>query len=108
MHCLSKLCALCAQPVRGGTLPKFAAWDAKDPIAGNGFTMIFQKASVEKKEGGPVRIPQISSEPPAGSLDDYSQKQPSARSKKHTQSKRGTDSGSTSGYNLCVVIIEAC
>jgi len=98
---------LCAQPVRGGTLPKFATWDAKDPTAGDGFTMIFQKASVEK-EGGPVRIPQISSEPPAGSLDDYSQKQPSARSKKHTQTKRGTDSGSTSGYNLCVVIIEAC
>ncbi|CAK9202954.1 unnamed protein product [Sphagnum jensenii] len=82
-------------PVRGGTLPKFGAWDAKDPTAGDGFTMIFQKASVEKKEGGPVRIPQISSEPPAGSLDDYSQKQPSARSKKYTQSKRGTDSGSS-------------
>ncbi|KAH9546810.1 hypothetical protein CY35_11G000200 [Sphagnum magellanicum] len=64
-------------PVRGGTLPKFAAWDAKDPTVGDGFTMIFQKASVEKKEGGPVRIPQISSEPPTGSLDDYSQKQPS-------------------------------
>ncbi len=52
---------------------KFGARDAKDPTAGYGFIMIFQKASVEK-EGGPVRIPQISSEPPAGSLDDYSQK----------------------------------
>jgi hypothetical protein len=53
-------------------LPKFTAWDAKEPTARDGFTMIFQKTSVEKKEGGPVRIPQISSEPPAGSLDDYS------------------------------------
>ncbi len=107
LHCLSKLCALCAQPARGGTLPKSGAWDAKDPTAGDGFTMIFQKPSVEK-EGGPLCIPHISSEPPAGSLDDYSQKQPSAQSKKHTQSKMGNDSGSVSSYNLCVVITEAC
>jgi hypothetical protein len=107
LHCLCKLCALCAQPARGGTLPKSGAWDAKDPTAGDGFTIIFQKPSVEK-EGGPLRIPHISSERPAGSLDNYSQKQPSAQSKKHTQSKMGNDRGPVSSYNLCVVITEVC
>ncbi|HYP42588.1 MAG TPA: hypothetical protein VEQ18_01050, partial [Candidatus Nitrosocosmicus sp.] len=45
------------QPAKGGALPKFGAWDVKDPNAGDGFTMIFQKLSNEKKEGGPVHIP---------------------------------------------------
>ncbi|CAK9262219.1 unnamed protein product [Sphagnum jensenii] len=72
-------------PAKGGTLPKFGAWDAKDPTAGEGFTMIFQKASVEKKEGGPVRIPQMN-EPAASSFEDPHQRQPSERSRKQTQS----------------------
>jgi RPM1-interacting protein 4 len=80
-------------------LPKFGAWDAKDPTAGEGFTMIFQKASVEKKEGGPVRIPQMN-EPAGGSYEDPHQRQPSERSRKQTQS-------SVSSYDLCLVIIPA-
>lgn len=43
-------------------MPKFGAWDVKDPNAGDGFTMIFQKLSNEKKEGGPVHIPRLNSD----------------------------------------------
>jgi RPM1-interacting protein 4 len=80
------------QPARGGALPKFGAWDAKDPNAGDGFTMIFQKASVEKKEGGPVRIPQMSNELLPGSLEDPHQNQSSAQSKRPSQSRSNVSS----------------
>ncbi|CAM6049381.1 unnamed protein product [Sphagnum compactum] len=76
-------------PARGGALPKFGAWDAKDPNAGDGFTMMFQKASVEKKEGGPVRIPQMGNELLPGSLEDPHQNQSSGQSKRPSQSRRG-------------------
>jgi hypothetical protein len=38
-------------------LHQFGAWNAKDPDAGDAFRITFQKAWVEKKERGPVRIP---------------------------------------------------
>ncbi|CAM6028634.1 unnamed protein product [Sphagnum balticum] len=76
-------------PARGGALPKFGAWDAKDPNTGDGFTMIFQKASVEKKEGGPLHIPQMGNELLPGSLEDPHQNQSSAQSKRPSQSRRG-------------------
>jgi hypothetical protein len=75
------------QPARGGALPKFGAWDA-----GDGFTMIFQKASVEKKEGGPVRIPQMSNELLPGSLEDPHQNQSSVQSKRPSQSRSNVSS----------------
>lgn len=49
----------CEQPTKGGALPKFGDWDVKDPDAGEGFTVIFQKLADEKKEGGPVQIPRL-------------------------------------------------
>ncbi|XP_024382073.1 RPM1-interacting protein 4 [Physcomitrium patens] len=47
------------EPTKGGALPKFGDWDVKDPNAGEGFTVIFQKLADEKKEGGPVQIPRL-------------------------------------------------
>jgi len=58
-------------PAKGGALPKFGAWDVKDPNAGDGFTMIFQKLSNEKKEGGPVHIPRLNSDHSADHEDSY-------------------------------------
>lgn len=59
------------QPAKGGALPKFGAWDVKDPSAGEGFTMIFQKLSNERKEGGPVHIPRLNTDSPARNDDNY-------------------------------------
>ncbi|KAJ7520464.1 hypothetical protein O6H91_19G006900 [Diphasiastrum complanatum] len=56
---------------KGAALPKFGAWDAKDPTSGEGFTVIFQKARNEKKSGGPVRIPQLQNETPSRDEDLY-------------------------------------
>jgi RPM1-interacting protein 4 len=56
---------------KGGALPKFGAWDVKDPNAGDGFTMIFQKLSNEKKEGGPVHIPRLNSDQSLAHEDSY-------------------------------------
>lgn len=52
-------------PDRGPVLPKFGAWDEKDPFSGEGFTVIFNQARTEKKAGGPVRIPPLQAESPA-------------------------------------------
>ncbi len=82
-------------------MPKSGAWDAKDPTAGDGFTMTFQNPSVEK-EGGPLRIPHISSEPPAGSWTTILRSS-QVHNQRNTQSKMGNDSGSVSSYNLCVI-----
>lgn len=46
-------------------LPKFGAWNEKDPTSGEGFTVIFSQARNEKKVGGPARIPALQSESPA-------------------------------------------
>ncbi|KAG0625924.1 hypothetical protein M758_2G088800 [Ceratodon purpureus] len=62
-------------PAKGGALPKFGAWDVKDPNAGDGFTMIFQKLSNEKKEGGPVHIPRLNSDQPPSHEDSYGKHQ---------------------------------
>eukprot|EP00250_Pteridium_aquilinum_P007116 c16904_g1_i1 orf=285-929(-) len=37
-------------------LPKFGDWDVNNPSAGEGFTVIFDKARDEKKTGGALRI----------------------------------------------------
>lgn len=50
-------------PDRGPVLPKFGAWDEKDPASGEGFTVIFNQARNEKKTGGPVRIPALGESP---------------------------------------------
>ncbi|KAI5073544.1 hypothetical protein GOP47_0012008 [Adiantum capillus-veneris] len=52
-------------PDRSAALPKFGAWDENDPSAGEGFTIIFNQARNEKKQGGPVRIPPLQGESPA-------------------------------------------
>lgn len=50
-------------------MPKFGDWNEKDPNAGDGFTMIFQKLSNEKREGGPVHIPRLNSDHQASHED---------------------------------------
>ncbi|ONI18098.1 hypothetical protein PRUPE_3G196700 [Prunus persica] len=37
---------------KGVPLPKFGEWDVNDPASAEGFTVIFNKARTEKKEGG--------------------------------------------------------
>ncbi|MCO5572954.1 hypothetical protein L7F22_026716 [Adiantum nelumboides] len=45
------------QPERyAAPLPKFGDWDVNNPSAGEGFTVIFDKARDEKKTGGALRI----------------------------------------------------
>ncbi|MCO5551961.1 hypothetical protein L7F22_005468 [Adiantum nelumboides] len=53
------------QPDRGAALPKFGAWDENDPSAGEGFTIIFNQARNEKKQGGATRVPPLQGESPA-------------------------------------------
>lgn len=53
-------------PDRGPALPKFGAWDEKDPSSGEGFTVIFNQARNEKKIGTPVRIPPLQADSSAG------------------------------------------
>jgi RPM1-interacting protein 4 len=73
-------------PAKGGALPKFGAWDVKDPNAGDGFTMIFQKLSNEKKEGGPVHIPRLNSDqPPSLEGSCGQQSQPGVPRKMHNK-----------------------
>jgi hypothetical protein len=56
-------------------LPKFGTWDPKDPTAGEGYTVIFQKLSHEKKSGEPVYNSRMSSDSPVRN-DDRSQMKP--------------------------------
>lgn len=67
----------------GAALPKFGAWDENDPSAGEGFTIIFNEARKEKKQGGPVRIPALQGESPAKLSygDGYKQMQGSHQKK---------------------------
>ena len=44
-------------------VPKFGDWDENDPSAGEGFTMIFTKAKVERDAGGPAHIPAFRNDP---------------------------------------------
>ncbi|KAM1427101.1 hypothetical protein ACFX14_019261 [Malus domestica] len=37
---------------KGVPLPKFGEWDVNDPVSAEGFTVIFNKARIEKKTGG--------------------------------------------------------
>ncbi|KAM1315716.1 hypothetical protein TB2_018875 [Malus domestica] len=37
---------------KGVLLPKFGEWDVNDPVSAEGFTVIFNKARIEKKTGG--------------------------------------------------------
>eukprot|EP00250_Pteridium_aquilinum_P003093 c13422_g1_i1 orf=264-1046(+) len=45
-------------------LPKFGAWNEKEPNSGEGFTVVFSQARKEKKLGGPTHIPSLQSESP--------------------------------------------
>jgi len=63
------------EPQKGGALPKFGTWDPKDPTAGEGYTVIFQKLSHEKKSGEPVYNSRMSSDSPVRN-DDRSQMKP--------------------------------
>lgn len=72
-------------PAKGGALPKFGAWDVKDPNAGDGFTMIFQKLSNEKKEGGPVHIPRLNSDQPSSHEDSHHQPMAQQSNNKYQQ-----------------------
>lgn len=69
----------------------------KDPNAGDGFTMIFQKLSNEKKEGGPVHIPRLNSDQPPAHEDSYGkhQNQPGPRNNNKKQSSSSPDCGCT-------------
>ena len=61
----------------------------KDPNAGDGFTMIFQKLSNEKKEGGPVHIPRLNSDQPSSHEGSYGQQsQPGAPRKMPNQNQQ--------------------
>lgn len=72
-------------PDRSAALPKFGAWDENDPSAGEGFTVIFNQARNEKKQGGPVRIPALQGESPANpSYSDGNSMPNSQQEKKHT------------------------
>lgn len=72
-------------PAKGGALPKFGAWDVKDPNAGDGFTMIFQKLSNEKKEGGPVHIPRLNPDQPSSHEDSHHQPMAQQSNNKYQQ-----------------------
>ncbi|CAN6542378.1 unnamed protein product [Malus baccata var. baccata] len=37
---------------KGVPLPKFGEWDVNDPVSAEGFTVIFNKARIEKKTSG--------------------------------------------------------
>lgn len=58
-------------------MPKFGTWDPKDPMAGDGYTVIFQKLSHEKKSGEPVYNARMSNDSPVRN-DDRSQGKPVA------------------------------
>eukprot|EP00249_Psilotum_nudum_P015159 c25194_g1_i1 orf=200-727(+) len=46
-------------PDKGHPLPKFGDWDVNNPSSGEHFTVIFDKARIEKKAGSAVPIPII-------------------------------------------------
>jgi len=75
-------------------LPKFGAWDVKDPNAGDGFTMIFQKLSNEKKEGGPVHIPRLNSDQPPAHEDSYGNQPVAQRNNNHQPKSHPVSMGS--------------
>ncbi|XP_024395726.1 RPM1-interacting protein 4 isoform X2 [Physcomitrium patens] len=88
-------------PTKGGALPAFGAWDVKDPNAGDGFTMIFQKLSNEKKEGGPVHIPKLNTEQLSSHEKSYD---------KHNQSNGSRDKKQSSQPVLLEnnAVVRAC
>ncbi|CAK9145121.1 unnamed protein product [Ilex paraguariensis] len=42
---------------KGRPLPKFGEWDVNDPASAEGFTVIFNKARDDKKNGGKPESP---------------------------------------------------
>lgn len=46
------ICVNLLQQEGGRTLPKFGEWDVNDPASAEGFTVIFNKARADKKNGG--------------------------------------------------------
>lgn len=45
----------------GRPLPKFGEWDVNDPASAEGFTVIFNKARADKKNGGSLLTVESSS-----------------------------------------------
>uniref|UniRef100_A0A7I4CXE6 RIN4 pathogenic type III effector avirulence factor Avr cleavage site domain-containing protein n=1 Tax=Physcomitrium patens TaxID=3218 RepID=A0A7I4CXE6_PHYPA len=80
---------------KGGALPKFGDWNEKDPNAGDGFTMIFQKLSNEKREGGPVHIPRLNSDHQASHEDSLG---------KHSQLGVQKTSNANDQPKCCVIL----
>lgn len=68
----------------------------KDPNAGDGFTMIFQKLSNEKKEGGPVHIPKLNTEQLSSHEKSYD---------KHNQSNGSRDKKQSSQPDCGCIIL---
>lgn len=81
-------------------MPKFGAWDVKDPNAGDGFTMIFQKLSNEKKEGGPVHIPRLNSDQPSSHEGSYGKHQ------SHHSSGPRKEQASSSSVRIAVLMVD--
>lgn len=79
-------------------MPKFGAWDVKDPNAGDGFTMIFQKLSNEKKEGGPVHIPRLNSDQPPAHEDSHGKQSHQPVSQRNNQHQPNSQPVSMHGY----------
>ncbi|MCO5607131.1 hypothetical protein L7F22_061324 [Adiantum nelumboides] len=63
-------------PERASAIPKFGAWDEKDPTSGDGYTLIFSHARKEKIIGGPGGIPAHQSNSPVKADFDYAYKAP--------------------------------
>ena len=78
------------QPDRSPALPKFGAWDERDPSSGDGFTVIFNQAHNEKKIGGPVRIPALKTESPARMDQTPTPKRPQLSQQKYGTQKKAS------------------
>ncbi|MCO5572071.1 hypothetical protein L7F22_025822 [Adiantum nelumboides] len=63
-------------PERASAIPKFGAWDEKDPTSGDGYTLIFSHARKEKIIVGPGGIPAHQSDSPVKADFDYAYKAP--------------------------------
>lgn len=71
-------------------LPKFGAWDERDPSSGDGFTVIFNQAHNEKKVGGPVRIPALKTESPVRMDQTPTPKRPQLSQQKYGTQKKAS------------------
>lgn len=66
---------------RGPFLPKFGEWDEKNPAAAEGFTVIFDRARDNKKNGGGTGTP--NNVIPQQNQNQYQNKKHEAAKKNH-------------------------